>query len=351
MKRKILSILIIAIMALNIFPDRASAEAAKSKRLVLIERWDGNWYAYETLADTEAKGFMIDLQSFASFIGYDYWYTYSNNTVTVAKSKNRSITYKIDKNRYTYQAGSKNNKTKEAKYKTYCEDGKYYVHAATLGNLCYYKYFEGKDQTGEYGKKGFTSIVCFSDKGKVTRLPDIKKVKNDVGFTWIDTFVQFDNIEEPGKTEIFGLTFNAPESFTNPNLVYWDEDPEMTDIQSKFKDIVSYNSLATMEIEKNYVKCTFNSIYASFYYDLTVTRGMKGFFITIRYSLNEVKRQMLKALCYKISSTPETLYNVIVYDYTKEAFLPDFDYRYYGDFQICAYISGEYATYYVKPAN
>ena len=52
----------------------------------------------------------------------------------------------------TQQSNSNKKVTKESEYKAYYDkaEGKYYVHATTLGNLCYYKYFEGKDKTGEY---------------------------------------------------------------------------------------------------------------------------------------------------------------------------------------------------------
>lgn len=356
MKRKIFSILIMITMAVNLFPIRTSAKVTQSNKLVLIERWDGNWYAYETLAEPDAKGFMIELKTFAYLMGYDFWYTYEDNTVTLAKSKNRFITYKLNENKYTYQASSNKKTTKEAKYKTYCDYSGYYdlyyAHATTLGNLCYYKYFEGKDKTGEYGKLGFTSILCFSDKGKINKLPDIKKVKNDVGFTWKDTFISFDDIKEPGETEIFGLTFKAPEEFANGNLIYWDEDPEIVDIQSRFKEIVPRNSLANIEIDYyNVLKCNFNSFAYSFYYDLKASGGSGGFSITIDSSLNDAKKQMLKAICYKISTTPETLYNVIVYDYAKEAFIPEYDYRCYGDFKISASNIHDSVSYHIYPAK
>lgn len=353
MKRKILAIFFIIIMAVNLYPVKTSAKT-QSKRLVLIERWDGNWYAYESLAEPDENGFMIDLKSFAYYMGYDIWYTYADNTVTLAKSKNRFITYKINQKKYTYQANSNKKTTKEAKYKTYSDitNTSYYAHATTLGDLCYYKYFEGKDKTGEYGKLGFTSIVCFSDKGKITKLPDIKKVKNDVGFIWKDTFVSFDNIEEPGETEIFGLTFKAPEEFADGRLLNWDKDPEIKDIQSRFKEIVKYNSLANIEIESyNYLKCCFDALMFSFDYDLKVSGGSGGFSILISYSLKEEKKQMLKAICYKISSTPETLYNVIVHDYSKEAFLSETDYRYYGDFKIRAINIRDSVMYDISPAK
>lgn len=353
MKRKILTIFILITMAISFFPVTSEAKIVKNNKLVLIERWDGNWYAYESMIDDKAKGYMIDLKSFATFMDYDYWYNYSDDTVTIAKSKNRFNTYKINQKKYVYQSSKSKKVNKEAKYKTYYneDNNRYYVHATTLGNLCNYKYFEGKDKTGKYGKKGFTNIVCFSNKGKITKLPDIKKVKNDVGYTWNDTFVSFDHVKEPVETKIFGLDFKATKSFTNGNLFYWEDDTEFLDIQSRFKEIVSYNSLANMNFEENKMSSTFNSDMYSFDHDLVVDGWENTFSIKIKYSLNDTKKQLLKAICYKISSTPETLYNVIVYDYTKEAFIPDYDYRYYGDFKISAYNIMDSVVYYVKPAK
>lgn len=276
MKKRILSIFLFVVMAVNLLPVTTSAaQIVKSKKLVLIQRWDGNWYAFETLVDEDEKGFMIDLKTFSYFMGYDCWYTYSDNTITVAKSKDRFITYKLNQKKYTYQSNSSKKVTKEAKYKAYYDkDHKiYYVHATTLGNLCNYKYFEGKDKTAEYGKKGFTRIVCFSDKRKITMLPDIKKVKNDAGLTWNDTFVSFDDIKEPGVAEIFGLTFKAPESFVNTKYLYWDNDPEFIDIKSRFNEIVSYNGLATLEFDGLKLKATFNSMSYSFDYDFEASGG------------------------------------------------------------------------------
>lgn len=185
-------------------------------------------------------------------------------------------------------------------------------------------------------------------------LPDIKKVKNDAGLTCNDTFVSFDDIKEPGVAEIFGLTFKAPESFVNTKYLYWDNDPEFIDIKSRFNEIVSYNGLATLEFDGLKLKATFNSMSYSFDYDFEASGGGEknpGFTIIIEKSLNETKRQLLKAVCYKISSTPETLYNVIVYDYNKEAFLPEYDCRYYGDFIISASNSYNCAMYFIKPAK
>lgn len=163
--------------------------------------------------------------------------------------------------------------------------------------------------------------------------------------------ITFDDVEETGEAKIFGLTFSAPESFFNPLLMYWKDDPEFQDIQGRFKQIVSYNSLANIEFEGRTMKSTFDALMYSFDNDLVVIGGTRGYSIRLRYSLKKEKKDLLKAICYKISSTPETLYNVIVYDYAKEAFLPDYDYKYYGDFKISAYVVSDSVTYYVAPAK
>lgn len=338
-------------MFVNLLPISAAAKTVKRNKLVLLQRWDGSWHAYESMADANMAGFMIDIKNFAYFMGYDFWYSYKDNTITISKDKNHYITYKINQKKYSYQSGNKK-VNKEAKYKTYLNENnnRYYVHAATLSNICNYKIFEGEAKTGSYGKKGFTHIVCFSGKEKISKLPDIKKVKNDVGFTWIDTFVSFDNIKEPGEAEILGLTFKAPEKFTYGNTFYWETDPEFIDIQKRFKDIV-YNAVACMEFDDRKLNSTFDSDRFSFDYDLKAHGSGDGFYIIIKNSLSETKRQVLKAICYKISSTPETLYNVIVHDYNKEAFLSNYDCRYYGDFKISAYVIDDEIMYTIEPAN
>ena len=158
------------------------------------------------------------------------------------------------------------------------------------------------------------------------------------GLKWTDTFISFDNIEEPRTTDILGVTFQAPESYV-PSfyITSWEEDPQMAALIPKVMEITPKNSLSNIYAKYDELQYAYNPSYASFQYDFKVRSfGKTSYSIVISGSLNEPKKQLLKAVCYMISSTPETLYNVIVHDHNESAFLTSYEEKHFGDFSIHA---------------
>lgn len=337
--------IIVALLFLSVIMVPITSSAAtptKYNKLVLVETWDGTWKAYDI--EPDVKGFMLDAYSFATHLGFSVWNDSSKDTLTVERSHNRFITYTNNKEKYVYHSSKNKKSTYTGKYKNY-EDkstGKYYVHTSSLGKLGYYKYFEGKDKSGKYADYGYSSIFCFSLNNKITKLPNIDKVQTTCGLKWTDTFMTFDNIEEPKSTNILGVTFQAPESFVPPqNNSSWEENPEIASLIPKVMEITPRNSLSNIYAKYEMLQYAYNPSYTSSSYDFIVRSNLIGdnYRIVISGSLNDAKKHLLKAACYKISSTPETLYNVIVHDHNESAFLTTYEIKHFGDFSIQAYMN------------
>jgi hypothetical protein len=366
--KKLLSLLLVLTFLLSIFPDK-QVQASSSTILVLIQNWKGDWIAYNDMTVKSPSGaIMVNARKFSDAMEYTFSGAGFLKSFKIMKNQTSYNTYNKDNKAYTWQSSQKS-VNKLADYKAYYSDNaEFFCHYKTLGTLCRCKYY-GKSALKNYADQGVSTVICYSNK-EISGLPDINKVKTVDDLTWVKTFVEF-NIKEPLTTDIYGVTFTAPTRFMYPWEVNWDEDKEFAALQAKqdeFKatyengekfgsglDLSSerltynydcfYSSLVYNLYVDNHVDSSFESADDDFYYNIHIARKL---YIPVK--------NILKAICYKISSTPETLYQVILYDHETKAFLSSKEWKQYGDFEITVDYGGDdmiggYANYSIRMHN
>lgn len=338
MKRnRIIALLIMLTMLMHnmSFTDLAEASTKSDKKyLILVEQTGGNWIAYDNLAilSSENKP-MVSAEMMARALGYLYEeHTNTAKQFILTKTTNVSNTYTIGKKYYNNKSGKTKTKIETKGTAAIDIDNLYYCEASTLGKLCNYTYFS-KEAIKDYKKvAGVDGVLCFSTVKNTKSLPNYKKVVTPYSQLWYKTFVDL-KVGESGKTELYGVTFTARDHMLESYEIKDDLDGKSFPVYQAMRDkAIEYT---TAYRKANKINTTVSEYqltvggYSAFRYDKTTHYYMHAISlnsITINneeywtisvvqhFSDNEADLNSLKALCYFISSTPETLYNVIVYD-------------------------------------
>lgn len=336
MRSKIITILLLLVMVLSSSTHGVNVNAATSnkKYLVLVEQTKGHWIAYDNLVRVFDGKPMISAEIMARALGYLYEeHTYSTEQVILTKANNVKLTYTVGKKYYTYQNGKTKTKVTTKNKAAVKINNLHYCEPASLGKLCYYSYFSG-DAIKSYKKySDIAGIYCFSTVKKPTSLPKYNKVYTPYSQLWYKTHVDL-NVKEYDSVELYGVTFPRRDHFLE---LYETRDdinrksfPEFQAIQDKVKEYTeayrkanniktSSNGSFELTADRNstfaYLKETHTFFHAFSVVDDTIN-GEDYWVLNMNTQFQPVEADLnaLKAVCYLISSTPETLYNVITYD-------------------------------------
>ena len=338
MKRnRMIALLIILIMFLHNMSYSELAEAStKSNKnyLILVEQAEGHWIAYDNLVHVSSDGKpMVSAEMMARALGYLYQeHVNTAKQFVLTKKANVSNTYTIGKKYYTAQSGKTKTKVETKSIVAVDINNLYYCEPSTLNKLCYYTFFSGKSIAGYETVAGVDGVLCFSTVKSRKSLPDYKKVMTPYSQLWYKTFVDL-NVKEPGKTEIYGVTFTARDHMLESYEIKYGLDKKKSPVYQAMQDKALEYTKAYRKANK--INTTVSEYqltvggYSNFGYEkathyfmhaisLNSVRINNEDYWTINvvqnFSDNEADLNSLKALCYFISSTPETLYNVIVYD-------------------------------------
>lgn len=216
--KKIITITLLFVLAilLHNMMDAELVEAAgksEKKYLILVEQAEGHWIAYDNLVHVSSEGKpMVSAEMIARALGYLYEENTNAKQFVLSKTSNVSNTYTIGKKYYTTQSGNKNSKIKTTNTAAIDINNFYYCEPSTLGKLCYYTYFS-KDTIKNYNKvAGVDGVLCFSVVKNIKSPPNYKKVMTPYFQLWYKTFKDL-NVKEPGKSELYGVTFTARDHF------------------------------------------------------------------------------------------------------------------------------------------
>jgi hypothetical protein len=211
-------------------------------------------------------------------------------------------------------------------------------------------------------------VICFSAVKKTKNLPKYNKVYTPYSQLWYKTFENLE-VKEPGETELYGVTFTARDHFLEVYETRDGLDGKYFPVYQAMKDKAAEYTKAYREANK--VKTTVSELQltvggnSTFAYDKETNYFLHAILvqsetinnedyyvinISQQFKQTEADLYSLKALCYYISSTPETLYNVITYDLFEYPVVPGIPGlkngsvgeewvgeigREYGDFAIC----------------
>lgn len=388
-RNRIITILILLIIVLNGTNDTKDVKAATSsnkKYLVLVEQTEGHWIAYDNLVRISNGKPMVSAEIMARALGYLYeTHTNTSSQFVITKTNNVSNTYTIGKKYYNYQSGKTKTKITTKNSVAVTINNLYYCEPESLGKLCYYSYFNG-DAIKSYKKyDDIDGVFCFSAVKKTKALPKYNKVYTPLSQLWYKTFVDL-NVKERDSTTIYGVTFPRRNHFleayeTKEDIdgkrfpVYQamkDKSVEYTEAYRKENNIkVSSNGSFELVVDRNntfaYLKETY-TFFQAFSVQEEKINGEYYWMISMTSQFQPVEADLnaLKAICYFISSTPETLYNVITYDLFKFPVVPGMPglrnarvgdawigelSRAYGDFTICVTENMDVNTYTGKDKN
>jgi hypothetical protein len=317
------------------FTELAEASTKSDKKyLILVEQTVGHWIAYDNLAilSSENKP-MVSAEMMARALGY--LYEEHTNTVkqfVLTKTTNVGNTYTIGKKYYTNKSGKAKTKIETKGPAAIDINNLYYCEASSLGKLCNYTYFS-KDSIKDYTKvAGVDGVLCFSTVKNTKSLPNYKKVVTPYSQLWYKTFVDL-KVGEPGKTELYGVTFTARDHLLESYEIKDDLDGKRSPVYQAMKDkaleyTTAYRKANNINTTISEYQLTVGG-YCAFAYEKethyfmhaislnSITINNEDYWtinVVQHFGDNEADLNSLKALCYFISNTPETLYNVIVYD-------------------------------------
>lgn len=172
----IVSCLVTSIMTSSVFGS-VHAEAAAKKYLVLVQDKQGEWVGYQDLAyKSKSGGIMVPAKAISKKLGL----TYTNagkGKFTLAKGSTKKCDYTRGAKTYVYtKSGVKANKT--VKYAPELSaDKANSVYSLGMTSMVYSQYYTATS-AAKYKAAGYGGVVCYSLKGKITKLPAVKEVKN-----------------------------------------------------------------------------------------------------------------------------------------------------------------------------
>lgn len=364
---------------------QVSAAETKSKNyLILVEQTKGDWIAYDNIVRVTTAGkAMVPAQLMARALGYLYEdYARKVQQFALAKTEYNKNVYSVGDKNYIYQSGKTKSLKKEATAAAMNSNNVYYCEVNTLNTLCYVAYFSG-NSIKQYKKYGdVDGIYCISTVSKAKSVPEYNKVYTPFSQLWYKTYVDL-NVDEPGQTDLYGVNFKARDRFLQSYETSEDTDGKIFPVYramtnkakvytaayrkaNKIKaDEIGYQLTVNTNMNFTYQKATYDYFQAFSIHNARINNEDYWLFnITMQFRDTEADLNSLKALCYFISSTPETLYNVITYDLFTESVLPGVPgvrfgrddenligelSREYGDFEI--FVDENMATGYYQDKN
>jgi hypothetical protein len=337
MRKRIIAILLLLMMVLNSssqIVDVQAATTAGKKYLVLVEATKGQWIAYDNLVRISDGKPVISAEIMARALGYLYEaHTNSTEQIILTKSNNVSNTYTVGKKYYTYQSGKTKSKISTKSKAAVRINNLYYCDPESLGKLCYYSYFSGNTIKTYNKYSDIDGIYCFSTVKKAKSLPKYNQVYTPNSQLWYKTFVDL-NVKEVDSVELYGVTFPRRDHFlevyeTKEDInrkrfpvfqAIKDKSIEYSEAYRKANNInISYSGSFEFTADKYmtfaYAKETHNYFYAFAVQNERINgEDYWCLNITTQFQPVEADLNALKAVCYLISCTPETLYKVITYD-------------------------------------
>ncbi len=332
-KRFLSFLLAFTIAIVNLIPVNFAQGASKKTKnyLILVEQTAGHWVAYDNLVRLTPDGnLMVPAELLAMALGYLYQEnTTSVETVTISKTTSVKNTYTIGKKDYTYQNGKSKIVKKTASVAATKYNDLFYCHLSTLMTLSHVSYFSG-DSIAKYKEYGdVDGVYCFSNVKKASSVPNYNKVYTPYSQLWYKTFVNL-NKKELDQTTLYGVTFYTRDHFLqsyeigrdmndNPSVLNKAMDEKAMEYTKAYRDANKITTDAwwdrldvSTDGKFSYTKHTFPMLKA----DPIKINNTEYWKIEVFVNLTDKEQDLntLKALCYFISSTPETLYNVITYD-------------------------------------
>jgi hypothetical protein len=336
-RNRIITIILLLVIVLNSLTHAVNVKAATTsnkKYLILVEQTKGHWIAYDNLVRIYDGKPMISAEIMARALGYLYeTHTNSTKQFVLTKTNNISNTYTVGRKYYTYQSGKTKQKLTTKNVAAVSINNLYFCEPKSLAKLCNYSYFSGNDIKSYKKYSNISGIYCFSTVSKTKTLPKYNKVYTPYSQLWYKTFVDL-NVEEKDSVELYGITFPRRENFLEVYQTKEDIDgnrfPEfqaMKDLSVEYTEAyrkankikTTGNGSFELVVDRNltfaYLKETYTFFNAFSVYDHKIN-GEDYWSININTQFQPVEADLnaLKAVCYFISSTPETLYNVITYD-------------------------------------
>lgn len=152
-------------------------KAEEKKYLVLIQNAKGEWTGYLDMAmkSPTSKAIIIPAKKISKRLGFLYE-NLGDGTFRIARTSNRSCEYKRGEKVYTYTLKGKTT-SQQGKYPAEYVDERNMVYCYSLTSLCHAKYFSASE-AGDYSELGYSGVVCYSLKDKVTALPDVSELTN-----------------------------------------------------------------------------------------------------------------------------------------------------------------------------
>jgi hypothetical protein len=338
-------ILTVMLVFICLMPAENTWSSAKQEKnfLILVEQTKGNWIAYDDLVHFNSEGDAVASAEILSMaLGYYYeGHTSSKDYFTIEKTGKERNTYTIGSKKYTYQSGSSKVTKSSSSAAAVKRNNINYCRLETLKTLCDVSYFNGSSIKDYKKYNGIDGIYCLSTAGKISALPKVTKVKTPYYQDWYKTFVDL-NVKEPGETKLYGVTFTARDHFLQKyeiaNLGN-DKTALKISMDEKAKEYTkAYQTANNLKPEASgeyqlavigahadmaYNKSLFMSSQAI---TVNAERINNEDYWVIRVSMELTNKEYdlnsLKALCYFLSSTPETLYKVISYDLFQRSVVP-----------------------------
>ncbi len=319
-----------------------AAEKTTKNYLLLVEQTKGDWIAYDNAVHVTANGkAMVPAQLMARALGFLYEeYTKKVTQFSITKTEFNKNTYSEGDKAYVYQSSKSKSTQKKATSAALNRKNIYYCEVNTLSTLCHVSYFSG-DAIKQYKKYGnVDGVYCISNVSKTKSIPNYKKVVTPYSQPWYKTFIDL-NKKEPGETELYGVTFKARDRFLQTYETIDDLEGKRFPGYQAMKDKAKEYSEAYRKANKIKDNAIGYQLTVDTNQDFTYEKSTDTYFqavsirrerinhedywsinFSMQFRDNEADLNALKALCYFISSTPETLYNVITYDLFTESVLP-----------------------------
>lgn len=336
--QKIIVGLLIVVFLLSIFPYRTqtadASTSAADNYLVVLRDWDNNYTGYTNLIEKSPKGNLMIKAKMLPIIcdDFNFYANYDDDTFTLmfwemGLNEKYYNVYTLNKNKLTYNYESDGKLVKNVQYtstyKAYKskKSGFNLIHVTSINNFPNkgYHYFPA---TGEYKKKGYRGVIFYDDfekrlpaYGKLAKVVDLTKaIKHENNTISHDSSIIPEGVP---TTKYKGVTIYGVSEFIGPcdiNEYRWGNYADDLDLLKEAIDAEG-DILHTIYIEAGRIQYTHIGAGApaiELIQDSQNNQYKLNIYVRLDGSdLAKGNAEIVRMLCYKISSKPEKLFKAI----------------------------------------
>lgn len=310
-----------------------------NKVLILIESDNGQWKAFDGETPVEnGEAALIDVAKVGNLMKLTV--EVAGRETKVVRSENRYNLYANNRYDYTYVTNF-NKIRKEAQFKpVIMKDGRVFVAPNSLRTLCNYRCYTGSSVTkSAYGILGYETIHAISVFEAISERPMISSVtdingeplekrttEQNYGGAWISDSEKaaYNALKQPESFTMFnGRRIKKINEFKVPDSsIYWASDKDFIILEKEGLrgyvengcGIVLINANIFFNTSGSYRTPSMKLVMENNGWKIVLYEGLeytKAEKMLGKHDYSEVKHDILKLFCYKISSEPEILYRCI----------------------------------------